>query len=173
MSNTGNINYSLNKNNFYKILVGCISYYVPYYFILVIISAMYIYTIKYKQYIFPDRGVKHEREEDIIHFFKSITFNSPFNILNLCESDKENSKFVGLSHKSYIFIIVSYIITLFIILEGLLRNLLYSIYANIIQVNFNNNPYNNVNCVSKIGENANISTTINYTAIITLSINFL
>jgi len=173
MSNTGNINYSLNKNDFYKILVGCISYYIPYYFILVIISIVYIYTIRYKQYIFPERGVKYERDEDIIHYFQSITFNSPFNILNLCESDKGNNKFVGLSNKSYILIIVSYIITLFLILEGLLRNFLYSIYANIIQVNSNNNPYKNVNCISKIGENANISTSINYTAIISLSINFL
>ena len=154
MSNTGNINYSLDKNDFYKILVGCISYYIPYYFILVIISLVYIYTIRYQQYIFPERGIKYERDEDIIHYFQSITFNSPFNILNLCESDKGNNKFVGLSNKSYIFIIVSYIITLYLILEGLLRNFLYSIYANIIQVNSNNNPYKNVNCISKIKENA-------------------
>jgi hypothetical protein len=173
MPNTGNINYSLNKNNFYTILIGCISYYVPYYFILVIISVAYIYTIKYKQYIFPDRAKKYEKDEDIIHFFKSITYNSPFNILEFCESDKDNEKYTGLSNKSYIFIIVTYIITLFLILEGLLRNLLYSIYANIIQVNNNNNPYNNVNCINKISENANISTTINYTAIISLSVNFL
>ena len=109
MTNTGNINYSLNKNDFYKILVGCISYYVPYYFILVIASAIYIYTIKYKQFIFPERGIKYEREEDIRHFFKSITYNSPFNILEFCESDKKDAKFVGLSNKSYIFIIVAYI----------------------------------------------------------------
>jgi hypothetical protein len=173
MSNTGNINYSLNKNDFYKILVGCIFNYVPYYFILVIMSTIYLYTIKFKQYIFPDRGVKYEKNEEIIHSFKSITLNSPLNILNLCENYKGYGKFVGLSNKSYIFIIVSYIITLLIILEGLLRNFLYSICANIIQLNSNNNPYNNVNCINKISENANISTSINYTAIISLSINFL
>ena len=173
MTNTGNINYSLNKNNFYQILIGCISYYLPYYYILIIISSIYIYTIKYKQFIFRERGIKYEREEDTMHFFKSMTFNSPFSILNLCVSDKGDDKFVGLSNKSYLFIIVTYIITLFLILEGLIRNLLYSIYANIIQVNNNNNPYRNANCVSKIGENANISTVINYTAITSLSINYL
>ena len=173
MSNTGNINYSLNKNDFYKILIGCIFYYIPYYFVIIVISTIYLYTIKYKQFVFPERGVKYERDQDIIHFFKSITYSSPYNIINFCESDKENAKFVGLSNKSYLYIIVAYIITTFIILEGLLRNLLYSIYTNIIQVNKNNNPYHNVNCIGKIGQNPNISTTVNYTAITTLSINFL
>jgi hypothetical protein len=173
MSNTGNINYSLNKNDFYTILNGCIFYYIPYYFILIIISIIYLYTIRYKQYFFPERREKYQLNEETIHFFKSITFNSPFNILNLCESNKGNDKFVGLSNKSYIFIIVAYMITLFLILEGLLKNLLYSIYANIIQVNPNNNPYKNVNCISKIKDNAYISTSINYTAIISLSISFL
>jgi hypothetical protein len=173
MSNTGNINYSLNKNDFYKILIGSIFCYIPYYFILVVASLIYVYTIRYQQYVFPDRGPKYEKDEDIIHFFKSITYNSPFNILELCESDKDKSKFVGLSNKSYIFIIVTYFITVFLILEGLLRNLLYSIYANIIQVNPNNNPYGNVNCIHKISDSPSVSTSINYTAIIALSINFL
>jgi hypothetical protein len=172
MSNTGNINYSLDKNDFHKILMNCIYCYIPYYIILIIFSIIYIFTIKYQQYVFPERGEKNKIEEDIIHYFKSITYNSPFNIMELNENEKKNGKFVGLSNKSYLFIIISYIITLFIILEGLLRNLLYSIYANVIQVNPNNNPYHNNNCVSKIEDNPNKSTAINYTAIISLSFIF-
>jgi hypothetical protein len=166
MANTGNLDYSLNKDSFYKIIKDSIHQYIRYYLILIIISVIYIGTIKYKQYIFGDR-----KDDDIMHYFKSITYNSPFHILNL--SQEKNSVFMGLTKTSYIFIIVTYIITSLLILEGLLRNFLYSIYVRIIQVNSNNNPYNNVNCISKINENPNVSVRINYIAIIAISINFL
>lgn len=160
----GNINYSLNKNDFHKILTGGIYYFIPHYYILIIISVIYIYVIRYKQYLFPDR---HEKDNQ--HFFKSITYNSPFNILNI----SDNGKFVGLSEPSYIYIIIAYVITFIIILEGLVRNLLYSIYVSIIQVNPHNNPYNNNNCISKIKDNPYVKTIQNYSAILSLSINFL
>ena len=88
MQSTGNINYSFNKNNFYEIIIGCIGYFIPYYYALTIISLIYLFTIKYKQYIFSERNEKYKREEDIIHFFKSITYNSPFSILTLSEDFK-------------------------------------------------------------------------------------
>ena len=47
MSNTGNINYSLNKNDFYKIISGCLIGFLPFYYIVTIISIIYIYTIRY------------------------------------------------------------------------------------------------------------------------------
>jgi hypothetical protein len=153
MQGTGNINYSLDKNDFYKILAGCVTYYIPHYFILVIISIIYIYTIKYKI-----------KDNDSLHFFKSITY-----ILNISQNDN----YVGLSNMSYLYIIISYVITLLIILEGLIRNLLYSIYVNIIQINNHNNPYNNNNCITKIKDNPYTHTIANYTAIISLSIIFL
>ena len=161
MSNTGNINYSLNKNDFYKIISGCLIGFLPFYYIVTIISIIYIYTIRYG------------KGKDINHFFKSITYNSPFNILELSESEQNNGKYTGLTERSYITIIIAYVISLLLILEGLVRNLIYSNYVNIIQVNSNNNPYNNTNCITKIKDNPHSSVSKNYSAISSLSINFL
>ena len=169
----GNINYSLNKNDFYKILVGGITYFIPYYYALIIISVLYIAYIKYKKYIFSDRNKEYQVEEDTIHYFKSITLGSPFNILSLSEQYKDNDKYIGLSDFSYLYIVIAYSITFMIILEGLIRNLLYSIYVNIIQVNINNNPYNNVNCVQKISDSSYLSTIANYSGIMSISFIFL
>ena len=264
-SNTGNINYSLNKNNIYKVLVGCISYFMPHYFILIIISILYIFRIRYQQYYFDDRDKGKEEDRDVLHFFGSITNGSPFNIVTMVkafkeieeisnikeiikvdkytninntskkheykgekyiddtkkkidstlkptsdylkdtvgkrldpalqslkkfavktgvrEKDKNNSQsggannegknYVGLSSHSYYLIIASYIIALIIILEGLLRNFIFSIYVNMVQINSNNNPYNNTVCVQKISDNPIILSTANYTGILSLSYIFL
>ena len=173
MQSTGNINYSFNKNNFYKIVTGGTLYFIPHYYVLIFISLIYIISIRFKQYVYPDRDPEYQEDKDIIHFFKSITYNSPFNILTLSDEFKNTSKFAGLSNKSYLFVVISYIITLIIILEGLLRNFLYSVYANIIQVNPNNNPYNNPNCINKIGDSPYAGTIANYTGVLSLSIIFL
>jgi len=175
MSNIGNINYSLNKNDFYKIIVGCTILFIPFYYILVFISSIFIYTIKYKQYIFPNKKPEYQMNQDIRHYFRSITYNSPFNILTLSEDFKKGSqdKFIGLSNHSYICIIIAYTITLLFILEGIIRIFLYSVYVNIIQVNPNNNPYNNPNCILKINENQYVAVTANYIAILFLCIIFL
>jgi hypothetical protein len=173
MQGIGNINYSLNKNVFHNIIIGCIINFILFYFVLVIISYIYIFTIKYKKSFFSNRNNNYKLDKDIIHFFKSITYNSPLNILTLTEENKNNDKFTGLSKFSYCLITTTYVISLIIILEGLLRNLLYSIYVNIIQVNTNNNPYNNVNCIIKKLDNPIVSTMKNYMAVITLSIIFL
>jgi hypothetical protein len=74
---------------------------------------------------------------------------------------------------SYFILISSYIITLLIILQGLIRNLLYSIYLRVIQANPNNNPYNNSNNITKINETPYKSIIANYTSIITLSLAYL
>jgi len=170
---TGNINYSLNKNDFYKIISGALIGFLPNYYILVFISLIYLYTIRFRKYFFPDREEKYRTEEDIMHFFKSITSKSPFNTLNLLEENKDKEKFVGLSNFSYSILIISYTLSLIIILEGLMRNLIYSIYVNIVQINKNNNPNNNKACITKIDENANVSVSKNYSAITSLSINYL
>ena len=170
---TGNINYSLNKNDFYKILTGASLYFIPFYYILVIISLLYIFTIRFKEFYFSNRNNKYKKDEDIEHFFRSITYNTPFNILSINYQNKNENKYVGLSNTSYFLIITSYVITLLIILEGLIKSFLYSIYVNIIQVNSNNNPYNNPNCVSKISDNPYTSTIINYTMVMSLSLVFL
>ena len=173
MQNTGNINYSFNKNNFHRIVTGGTLYFIPFYYALVFISIIYIITIRYKQYLFSDRDPEYQIEHDTIFFFKSLTYNSPFNILKLSDEFKGEDKFVGFSNYSYLFIVIAYIITFIIILEGLLRSFLYSIYASIIQVNPNNNPYNNNNCIKKIGDNPYTSTIANYFGVLSLSIIFL
>ena len=260
-SNTGNINYSLNKNDVYKVLVGCVSYFIPHYFVLIIISILYIFRIRYQQYYFDDRDKGKEEDKDILHFFGSITNGSPFNIVtmvktfkdleekdnvkenikvgkynNIYNTDKkqeykgekylkqtkekidsalkptsdylkdtvgkridpalkslkefaektgmkvkeqkggannEGKNYVGLSSHSYYLIVASYIIALIIILEGLLRNFIFSIYVNMVQINSNNNPYNNTSCIQKISDNPIILSTANYTGILSLSYIFL
>lgn len=165
MQGTGNINYSLNKNDFYKIIVGSLLFFIPFYYILVFISIIYLFTIKFTKY--------SNNDIDIEHYFKSITYNSPFNILNIKYSTKNNDKYVGLSNISYIILIVSYIITLILIINGIIKSLLYSIYSNIIQVNNNNNPYNNPNTVTKTNISSYTNSLSNYFSIISLSIVFL
>jgi hypothetical protein len=267
-SNTGNINYSLNKNDVYKVLAGCVSYFIPHYFILIIISMIYIFRIRYQQYYFDDRDEGKEEDRDILHFFGSITNGSPFNILTMVKAfkdieeqnnvegnidkvnkynniyntnkkqeykgekylektkekidstlkptsdylkdtvgkridsslqglkkfaektgmkvknkneiqeqkggaNKDGNNYVGLSSYSYYLIVASYIISLIIILEGLLRNFIFSIYVNMVQINTNNNPYNNTNCIQKISDNPIILSTANYTGVLSLSYIFL
>jgi len=209
-SNTGNINYSLNKNDVYKVLSGCVSYFMPHYFILIIISLLYIFRIRCQQYYFDDRDKGKEEDKDVLHFFGSITNGSPFNILTMVKAfkdiedqnnveeniDKYNNKYkeekylkktkekidsanndgknyVGLSSNSYYLVIASYIIALIIILEGLLRNFIFSIYVNMVQINSNNNPYNNTSCIQKISDSPIILSTANYTGILLLSYIFL
>jgi hypothetical protein len=89
------------------------------------------------------------------------------------DNKPENTNYVGLSSNSYYLIVASYIIALIIILEGLLRNFIFSIYVNMVQINSNNNPYNNTNCVQKIKDNPIILSTANYTGILSLSYIFL
>jgi len=173
MQNIGNINYSLNKNDFYKILIGCVLVFIPFYYIVVFISLIYIFTIKYSQYYYSNRIPKYKLNQNVEHYFKSITYHSPFDIMSLSFQDINNNKYMGLSNISYIIILFSYLITFFIILQGLIRNFLYSVYSNIIQVNLNNNPYNNPNNVSKINVSPNKSVVINYFTIVALSLVFL
>ena len=181
MQNTGNINYSLNKNDIYKVLGGCVGYFVPHYYALVLISIIYIFTIRNQQYYFSQREPKYKTDEDKLHFFKSITYNSPFKLLTLVENDRnseyeditEKNKFIGLSDKSYYLIIISYVITFIIILEGLIRNLIYSVYTGIIQINPNNNPYNNSTCIKKTNISPYTSIIANYTSILSMSVIFL
>jgi hypothetical protein len=170
MQGTGNINYSLNKNDFYKIISGCFLLFIPFYYILIFISIIYIYTIKYSQYYSNYNNILNKNVE---HYFKSITYHSPFHIMNLSYKNINSNKYMGLSNVSYIIIILSYVITFLIILQGAIRNFIYSIYANIIQANPNNNPYNNQNNISKISEFPFKSIIINYLTVISLSLVFL
>jgi hypothetical protein len=172
--NIGNINYSFNKNNFYEIMSRSTFAFLPYYYIITGLLLVYLYTIKFKKYYFANRNESLRKEGEWELFFKSLTFNSPFNILSLDEQKNNNSNiFVGFSKNSYIYIIVSYLITYFIIIDGLLKNFIYSIYANIVQANPNNNPYNNTNCITKISDNPSFSVASNYSKLAILGVVFL
>jgi hypothetical protein len=164
-SNTGNINYSLNKSDFYKVLTGTLIYFIPYYYGLLIISIIFLITIKFTKLVAYDNT-------PINNYFYSITYNSPFKILQLEKKTLNGDSYVGLSGNSYLMLIIFYMITVILILKGLIRNLIYSIYVNMIQINHNNNPYNNINCVSKIKDNAIVSTLINYAAMTSMTIVF-
>ena len=127
----GNINYSLNKNDFYNILVRNTLAFIPFYYILTLLCGIYFFFIRYQQFYFPNRPEGYKKKGHLDLFFKSITENMPFNILEYSKSTENNGKiYIGLSNNSYILIITTYIITFFIILEGLINNLLYSIYVN-------------------------------------------
>jgi len=168
---TGNINYSLNKSDFSKIIINNTFTFIPFYFVLVILSIAYLFKIKYSLLYHLDSSNKYVKDIDLDHYFKSITFNSPFNIMSLDTSkDEHGQEFIGLANHSYIIFIVSYIIIFIIILDGLIRNLIYSIYSNVIQVNPNNNPYNNTNCITKTSENPITSIINNYFIIVSLAL---
>jgi hypothetical protein len=164
MQGIGDIDYSLNKKKLNNILSDSSYTLMTPYFIVVFLSMIYIYSIRIQQYF--------DSKDDLL-YFKSITYSSPFSILEMKLTEDTDSKYVSLTEKSYLFIVISYVITLIIILEGLVRNFIYSIYLTMIQLNSNNNPYNNSNCISKINENPITSTSQNYTVITFLSINFM
>jgi hypothetical protein len=177
MQSTGNINYSLNKNDFYKVLFGTFNIFVPFYYIIVFLSIIYIYTIQYSQYYFSNKNnkskINNRIDTNVEHYFKSITYHSPFDIMSLNKININSDGYMGLSSISYLLIILSYVITILIILQGAIRNFIYSVYLSIIQVNPHNNPYNNVNNISKIDEKPYKSIVSNYLKIIVLSLVFL
>jgi hypothetical protein len=173
MEGSGNINYSLNKNNFYKIISASLFTFLPFYYIVIFISLLYLYTVRYQKYFFSDRIKEYRTDIDTEYFFKSLSYNSPLKIITLSVANKEGDKYIGFTNNSYFILIITYIIALIIILEGLLKNLIYSIYVNIIQINSNNNPYKNNNCIRKISELSIVSISKNYIAISSLSSNYL
>ncbi len=173
MQGTGNINFSLNKNDLFKSLSINIFIFIIFYFIISSISFIYLYFIKYSQYYFSNRNERYNTDSNVEKFFKNITCNSPYDIMNISYKTINGNKFVGLTQMSYTLILIAYFITFFIILQGLIRNFIYSIYSSIIQINPNNNPYNNSNTISKINENPIYNIFGNYCSIASLSIVFL
>lgn len=288
-TNVGNISYSLNKTNVTSVFSACVFSFLPIYFIFIIISILYIFRLRVKQYRFPENE-EDPIDSEVINFFCSITTKSPFGILNVkrhfkeledkpelykdiykrdpgfnlsssikkryingnksvsvldeskgkkfekvgndgeiiesevgfrptvegvistgkhvgtklskigkkisdaiqrggerinepepekkkndfsCSVDNESTNFIGLSDHSYILIIISYAIPTIIILEGLVRNLLFSIYSSMTQLNSNNNPYNNPYCITKTAGNSAIVSGANYSIMLTLSYIFI
>jgi hypothetical protein len=164
MSNqgTGKIDYSFNIKKFNNyIATSSVSFYF-YYFFLIIFSLFFINYIRLQKYKFGDGNESGKTDKNLLSRFKSYTLQSPFDLINL---NKGGSDYIGLSGNSYILIVISYIISLFIVLEGLMQNHLFSIFLSIIQANPKNNPYNNPNMVTKMEVNATYDTAKNYSMI--------
>jgi hypothetical protein len=164
MSNqgTGKIDYSFNIKKFNNyIATSSVSFYF-YYFFLIIFSLFFINYIRLQEYKFGDGNEAGKKDKNLLNRFKSYTLQSPFDLINL---NKEGSNYIGFSANSYILIVISYIISLFIVLEGLMQNHLFSIFLSVIQANPKNNPYNNPNMVTKMEVNAIYDTAKNYSMI--------
>jgi MFS family permease len=176
-NSTGNVNYSLNKDDFSKIIESTSGIFLLFYYIVLIISFIYIFNLKITEYNYIDHDGKLINYTKTVQFFESLTLNSPLNILSkrIFELNIENKKYnyIGLSIYSYIIIILTFIIAFIMLLNGLLKNFIFSIVTNIIQANPNNNPYNNHDCVTKITENPYGLIIGNYFIIVGLSLVFL
>ena len=176
-SGNGNINYSLNKNDFYNIITSTSGGLIIFYYIILIISFIYIFNLKIAEYKYTNSSGKVVEIIKTVNFFDNITVNSPFDILSkrtfeLNIGDKSYN-YIGLSIYSYLIIICSFVAAFMILLNGLLRNYIYSIIGNIIQTNPNNNPYNNPACIKKINEIPTVKVFANYVTIVSLSLFFL
>jgi hypothetical protein len=68
---------------------------------------------------------------------------------NLDENNGEKPVFYGLTKKSYLVIIILYVISILIIISEYSKNSLFYILTTFIQLVGNNNPYNNPNMVTK------------------------
>ena len=176
---SGNINYSFNKKNYYKILDKNIFNFYFYYIVSAIICFKFISELSIIKFINFDSSKKPRTDLRIKNYFYHLTSNSPYNILELNEDIKKNpilenpDHYIGLSKKSYIIIIFSYVLAFLVIVESLVKNLLASILVNYIQTNENNNPYNNPECITKIKKNPFIYINKNYSAIMTQCLYFL
>jgi len=172
MSNqgTGKIEYSFNIKNFNNyIATSSVSFYF-YYFFLIIFSLFFINYIRLQEYKFGDGNEAGKTDKNLLNRFKSYVLQSPFDLMNL---NNKESNYIGFSANSYILIVISYIFSLFIVLEGLMQNHLFSIFLSIIQANPKNNPYHNPNMVTKMEVNATYDTAKNYSMIASFYLIFL
>lgn len=175
---SGNIDYSFNKKKYYEIIYSNISIFKSYYIIVTLISFWYLTGLSVKQYKSFDNNGKLQANNKYKLQFEKMCFNSPFNIISIGTDLKTNlfkasDYFIGLSQKSYLILICSYIFAFMILVEYLVKNLMASIIVNYVQENKNNNPYNNPNCITKINESPNYYINKNYSMISSLSLCFL
>ena len=170
MQGTGNINYSFDKTRFNSIFTSNSLIFYPFYIIITLICFVFPMTLFYQKNMFKNGSINNVEHNNIKHYFNSITLNSPLNIMSM---DKRTTGYIGLDQKSYIILISIYVIAYLYLLQGVLKNLVYSVIANIIQANPHNNPYNNVNCVIKSNEDPKTNIIAYYISILGLTIFFL
>ncbi len=199
---SGNIDYSFDKTKYYKIINDNVSTFSGYYIIIIFICFFFITGSfifdgqSLSRYISKEKNntgelIEHVENKIYLHF-KQFCFESPYNIIemekegieienNNEDNNNDNNKdkkkstgtFIGFTQKSYIFLIITNLIGVFILLEALVKNLMSSIIVNFVQENKQNNPYNNSNCIIKIDESPDSYIKGNYRKLMGLSYLFL
>lgn len=196
MSNqgAGNINYSFDKNKYTQIISKNIFIFEKYYIITMFICFFFltgsfimngISLQKYKKIDEDNNNVIHEDRKAKI-YFSTFCLGSPFNIMNMhengilenltneeIEDEKNPVTYIGFTQESYIFLIITQLIGIFVIIEALIKNLMSSIIVNYVQENKENNPYNNPNCITKINESPDLYINKNYSRLCSLSFLFI
>ena len=170
MQGTGNINYSFDKtkfNNYFTL--NSLTFY-PFYLIITILCFIFLMSLFYQKNPYKNGSLNNIQNNTLKHFFNAISMNSPLNIISM---DNRNNGYIGLSQKSYVILICFYTISYFYLIQGILKNLIFSIIINIIQANPNNNPYNNTDCIIKNKTNPTKDIISNYTAILFLILFFM
>ena len=170
MQGTGNINYSFDKKRFNTIFTSSSLIFYPFYIIITLVCFIFPLTLYYQKDMYKNGSINNVEKNTIKHYFNSITLNSPLNLMSM---DKRNTGYIGLDQKSYIIIIIIYAIAYLYLLQGVLKNLIFSVIANIIQANPNNNPYNNLSCIIKSKEDPKKNIIAYYISILGLTIFFL
>jgi len=175
---SGDIDYSFNKKEYYNIINSNVSIFKSYYIIVTLICFWFLTGLSVKQYKSFDDDGKLQTNIKYKTQFEKLCFNSPFNIISIGSDLKTplfeaSDYFIGLSQKSYLVLICSYVFAFMILLEYLVKNLMASIIVNYVQENKHNNPYNNPDCITKIHESPNSYINKNYSMISTLSLYFL
>lgn len=192
----GNIAYSFDKNQYYKILSNNESMFIAYYMLTIFISTFFLTGsfvlngISIGKYITKQKD-ENGNEKDVFNrklfnYFDEFCLGSPFKTIHMnkkgieeillpdeVEDGKTKSTFIGFEQNSYIFLIIVNLIGIFILIEALLKNLISSIIVNFVQTNPNNNPYNNPNCITKIDTSPAVYINANYSKLFGLSFLFL
>ena len=165
MQNTGDISYAVNTNSLNSLFTQSYFTFAVVYLFVAFLSILYLIQIRCVQYSFPNGRVN----KNVVYMFKSLTYQS----LLLSRWDGSNQRIAGLSHVSYLVLIGAYLVALLLLAEGLIQNLMYSVYVGVIQMNPNNNPYNNATCITKINENPSVSVSANYGTMVSMALLFL
>ncbi len=170
MSESYLLDFNFNKKALTKEIITKTLIFYPYYLIVTLVSFIFILSLQYQKYILFKSTGDQTINEDIPHYFNSISFGSPLNIIS---TDKRKNSFSGLSQFSYVFLILLYCISYLYLLEALCRNLIFSIVTSLIQYNNENNPYNNSTCLTKTNKDPKIDIFANYQIIATTTLFFL
>ena len=192
----GNIAYSFDKKKYYEILENNEILFVTYYIFTIFISTFFITGSFLLHGVSVGRYITVEKTEDgkeikienrkLYNYFDEFCLGSPYDIISMhkqgikeiltpqdIKDGNEQQTFIGFKQNTYIFLIITNLIGIFILIEALLKNLMSSIIVNFVQTNPNNNPYNNPNCITKIDDSPMTYINANYSKLLSLSFLFL